>query len=367
MNDLMVIRPLARGKSGSSRLSRVLDRALAQLTEEQRQRAVTVTKAEECPSMCNKRILFAIDQEYSGINLELYGFMERMRLAPDCLSGSVGSILVDGSSELYTKSAARELALAANLAGCAFPGKPMVEGTASLENFSILAQQYQTDLEEAYCRSAAELLERLLTFEPVKKEKPQILAIHASNHETSNTIQLWNMVKERLEPDCVISEISVRNGEVQDCTGCPFTMCLHFSEKGSCFYGGVMVEQVYPALLEADGLMMLCPNYNDAVSANLSAFINRLTALFRQVRFYEKSLFALVVSGYSGGDLVAEQLIGALNMNKTFALPARFAMLETANKPDSILRAPGIRQRAADYGDWIKKTLIREEATIHER
>ncbi len=40
--------------------------------------------------------------------------------------------------------------------------------------------------------------------------------------------------------------------------------------------------------------------------------------------------FGIIVSGYSGGDLVAEQLISALNMNKTFILPSRFALLETA-------------------------------------
>ena len=47
---------------------------------------------------------------------------------------------------------------------------------------------------------------------------------------------------------------------------------------------------------------MLCANYNDALAANLTAFVNRLTALFRQNRFYEKRLFALIVSGYSCGD-----------------------------------------------------------------
>ena len=51
-----------------------------------------------------------------------------------------------------------------------------------------------------------------------------------------------------------------------------------------------------------DTLVMSAPNYNDALSANLTACVNRLTALFRQTRFYDKRLFGLVVSGYSGGD-----------------------------------------------------------------
>ncbi len=365
MSELIVVRPLNRGNSGSSRLSRVLAAALSEVGKraeqgmgvEEKPEITVATTLAECPTLKNKRILFAIDQEYSGINLELYAFLEKMRLDPEFLSGSVGAVLIDGSSELYTKSTARELVFSANLAGCGFPGKPMVEGTASLENFSVLARRYGTDLEEAYCKSARELVERLLKFRVIRKKRPKLLAIHASNHRTSNTMRLWNMVKKDLEGACEIEEISLRNGAVQDCGGCPYTMCMHFSEKGNCFYGGVMVEQVYPAVLACDGLMMLCPNYNDAVSANLSAFINRLTALFRKNRFYRKALFGLVVSGYSGGDLVAEQLIGALNMNKTFALPPRFAMLETANKPDSILYVPGIEQRAADYAAHVCSVL----------
>ena len=106
-----------------------------------------------------------------------------------------------------------------------------------------------------------------------------------------------------------------------------------------------MSEEVYPAVRKADALILMCPNYNDALSANLTAFINRLTALFRQTRFYDKAVFALVVSGYSGSDTVARQLISALNMNKSFYLPPRFALLETANAPGEALSAPGIQDR----------------------
>ena len=45
-------------------------------------------------------------------------------------------------------------------------------------------------------------------------------------------------------------------------------MCLHFGEQGGCFYGGVMQDEVYPAVRAADALVLLCPNYNDALSAN---------------------------------------------------------------------------------------------------
>ena len=167
------------------------------------------------------------------------------------------------------------------------------------------------------------------------------------------------MVKQHLT-DCKIKEISLRNGSVQDCSGCPYTMCMHFSSKSNCYYGGVIVDEVYPAILECDALILLCPNYNDAVSANLCAFINRLTALFRKTRFYKKYIFGIIVSGYSGGDLVAEQLISALNMNKTFILPSRFALLETANDPSSIQKIEGIQRKAENFAQHILETIKTE-------
>ncbi len=125
---------------------------------------------------------------------------------------------------------------------------------------------------------------------------------------------------------------------------------MHFGQQGGCFYGGPMVEEVFPAVRDCDTLVMLCANYNDALAANLTAFVNRLTALFRQNRFYDKRLYGLIVSGYSGGDLIARQLISGLNMNKSFYLPPRFCMLETANEKGSLVRLAGIAGRSAAFG-----------------
>ena len=96
-------------------------------------------------------------------------------------------------------------------------------------------------------------------------------------------------------------------------------------------------------------MVLICPNYNDSVSANIMAFINRLTALFRTNDFSSKKVFALVVSGYSGGDLVAQQILGAMNMNKNFELPAGFALMETANDPGTIVKIDNIEYKAADF------------------
>ena len=168
------------------------------------------------------------------------------------------------------------------------------------------------------------------------------------------------MIKKDL-PECSFNEISLRNGQLMDCRGCSYETCLHFGEEGSCFYGGPIVEKVYPAILSCDALVMLCPNYNDAIGANLTAFVNRLTALFRTHRFYDKSVFGVIVSGYSGGDIVAEQLISSINMNKSFALPGKFAMLETANDARAILTSQGVGERVALFAENIRRRIVLDE------
>lgn len=67
-----------------------------------------------------------------------------------------------------------------------------------------------------------------------------------------------------------------------------------------------MVKESLPAIEDADCVIWLCPNYNDSISAKLMAVINRLTVLYKRVRFWDKSLFSIIVSGNSGSDCVAE-------------------------------------------------------------
>ena len=62
------------------------------------------------------------------------------------------------------------------------------------------------------------------------------------------------------------------------------------------------------------------------------------------------------ISGYSGGDLLARQLISALNMNKSFYLPPRFSLLETANERGSLVKLPGIEAQAAAFARHITES-----------
>ena len=309
-------------------------------------------------SLENQRVLFAVPLDESGVNHGYYDLLAYLRTHPGCLDGSVGGVWVDGPGDLYTKAVGRELVLSASRAGCAFPGRPLVEATGDLRNFTVQAKNAGCSSEEAYRLAAADLTDRVLGFAPPKRHQPKLLVLHASNHRTSNTLALWSRCRERLGKVCEITEIGLRNGTLEDCAGCPYTMCLHFGEKGDCFYGGVMVQEVYPAIRESDAVVLLCPNYNDALSANLTAAINRLTALYRTTPFTDKAVFAIVVSGYSGGDIVARQVVSALNMNKGFWLPPNFCLLETANDAGTAVELPGIEERLSEFTENILRQLV---------
>ena len=295
-----------------------------------------------------RRLLFAVALDESGCNMAYYRMLSRLRRDAALLEGCVAGCVVTGVGEFYTKDVARDMVFAANQAGCGFLGRPLVEATGSLRNFRTQAQIGGTDEVTAFHAAVKELISRLVNWEkpaPIR----HLLALHASQRATSNTLALWELVKVGLPEDITVEEICLRNGTMADCNGCSYTACLHFGEQGGCFYGGPMVDEVYPAVRRCDALVMLCANYNDALAANLTACVNRLTALFRQTRMYDKRLFGLIVSGYSGGDLLARQLISALNMNKSFYLPPHFSLLETANERGSLVKLPGIAEQAASF------------------
>lgn len=245
-----------------------------------------------------------------------------------------------------------------NQLGCRFPGHPAVEATASLLNFATWRKIRNESLNEICIELCANLGERFAAYNPEPVNNPRILALHASVKETSNTLSLWNMVKAHLM-DCTIQELHVENGRVLDCKGCSFKTCTYYSLNNSCFYGGMMVEEIFPAIERADAVLWLCPNYNDAISANLAAVINRMTALYRKTPFYNKTLFSIIVSGNSGSDSVARQLTNALCINKGFNLPPRFSLMATANDPGAVSQIPGIEAEAKAFAENMLKEVKR--------
>lgn len=310
-----------------------------------------ITKVDDMNDLKNKKILFAIELGNSGINIEHMTMLTKIRLSgSDFMHKSIGGIIISSDNELFSRSVARQTIFYANMAGCMFPGKPLSEATGSLRNFS--TQQIITEgsasLEDILMLDCKNVVDRIMKKKDSNIRNPKILALYSGNYKSSNTYALWNMVKENLQ-DCQINEIHIENGSVVDCKGCSYKACKHYSKSTNCFYGGIMVEEIYPAIIDCDVLMMLCPNYNDSITANMSAVINRLTALYRKTKFYDKYFYSIIVSGFSGSDIVAQQLISALNINKTFMLPPQFAFMETANNPGDVEKIEGIREKAKEF------------------
>jgi len=352
MSNFTLIKPTNVETYKTERFEHILWRSLIDYSYD------TITTADEfeCADLKGKKVLFAVPLGESGVNLECIKILKKIRLNRECLDGCIGASIVDGTNEIYTKAVARELAFGANISGCTFIGKSLVEGTGTLKNYNTIARNISADNLEAYAKTAEHLIHNLMTFEKPKKNNPKILAIHAGHSEKSNTKALWDMVRTYL-PNIDVTEISLQDGEVKDCRGCAYATCLDFGKQKSCFYSDWITEKIYPALIDCDVLVLISPNYNDAPTAYIAAFMNRLTALLRGNHLVNKQLFAVIVSGYSGGDLVAKQIISTLNMNRPFILPSRFALLETANNPGEVKEIPEIEKIAHEFAENILKQI----------
>lgn len=341
MDPLFIIRP----RQISEQLNSMLEIFTSSI------HTTSITLDTPFPNLNNKKILFVLELDEIGCCEEVLGIMLKLyRTATNSLEASTGAVIVHSFSELYTKSAASHITFLANRLGCCFIGHPVVEATSSLSNFLTWQKSLDMSLQDICLTQCNRLFKRLIEDEPVLFDTPKILALHASKGETSNTLMLWNIIKNYL-PGCDIEDLNVENGTIHDCIGCSFTTCIHYSKQNSCFYGGYMVKEILPAIERADAVVMVCPNYNDAISANLTAVINRTTALYRKISFYNKYLFSIIVSGNSGSDSVARQLINALNINKGFRLPSYSMIMKTANDPGTIRNVLNIEDDSKTFAD----------------
>lgn len=320
--------------------------------------SVIIKTIEDIPAdLRNKKIIFAIELDKCGFNISLFEIILRLReRGNDSLLGSRAVMIIQSPNELFTKNMAQKIIFLANQMGCRFPGNPIVEATRNLNNFFTWQKTFDLSLAEIYQKQSKELVSKLMVENLILIDTPKILILHSSSFKTSNTLMLWEMVKDNLTIGN-LSELHLENGTIVDCRGCPYKTCIHYSEEKSCFYGGVIVNEILPAIEDADGIIWLCPNYNDAISAKLMAVINRMTVLYKRVKFWDKTLFSIIVSGNSGSDCVAEQLLGALNINKGFRLPPYFALIATANDPGAIKKVQGIEKRAKEFAENIIKEI----------
>ncbi len=314
-----------------------------------------VSPLELMESSC-RAVLFSCELSPLGYDYEMLKFLEELKSHDAKLNHCRGALLIHSSSDLYTKDFAQQIIYLLNSMGMCFIGHPLVEATSTLRNFATWQKTLPLSLEEIALLQAKKLGLRLREGIVSHKKPGKITVLYSSPHKSSNTLQFWHLVKEHLG-QFQIDEIQIENGKVVDCKGCSYTLCLHYGKQHSCFYGGFMVEDILPAIELCDVLLFLCPNYNDSISANLTAVINRLTVLYNLMSFHTKAVLGIVVSGNSGGDSVAKQLIGALNINKGFYLPPKAVFTATANDPNDICKIPNIFELAETYAEQIKAIL----------
>lgn len=299
----------------------------------------------------NKKLLFILELNESGFDIPMLEFASDLQYADsDSLYKSTAALLVHSLNEMGTKRAAQDIIFWANNLGCSFIGQPVIEATFSLKNFLTWQKSMDIPLDDICFKLCYNLGRRLKDYNSNVPyiTVPKITVLYSSPHAVSNTLSLWHMISKHLD-GFKINEILIENGKVLDCKGCSYKLCLHYGKQNSCFYGGFMTDSVLPAVENADGIVWLCPNYNDSLSANLTAVINRLTVLYHKMNFYNKNMYGIIVSGNSGSDSVAKQLIGSLNINKGFKLPYHALITAVANDPNAIYSIDGIEKKAEAF------------------
>ena len=311
--------------------------------------------------LVKKRILYIVELDELGQSDQVNQYLKKAITQYNTdgelpFDNQVAALVIRSESELFTKSFAKKFMFHLNQLGCEFIGHPLVERIVDGQNFRTWSKATGESLEVVEREQVYKLISRLGNYSTIKREKVKLLVLHAGHKDTSNTLMYWEKIKEKLNPELIqVDELHVEEGKISDCYGCSFETCMYYAKEKACFYGGFVVEDLYPKIEQADMVLWICPNYNDAISAKLMAVINRLTALYRSMNFYEKYLLSIVVSGNSGNDSVAMQLLGALCINKGFRLPSQFAAMAIANEPGDILSVTDLDTRVGHYVNSVHK------------
>lgn len=303
----------------------------------------------------NEKILIAVDLNEIGEDFEVMKIINDMvKLGKDSLKNSVVIIFVYSPNELNTKEITKKIIYIVNNLGATILGQPLIECMGKLENLRKWAKSLYLSREETLLFLSRKAIDKLINYQPKLIKSPKLLVLHANSNESiSNTHLFWKKVESYLDIDYEV--IHVEDGTVLDCHGCSFNTCKYYAQQNSCFYGGIMVEEILPAIEKSDAILWLVPNYNDAISAKLMAVINRLTVLYLKHPIMDKNIFSIVVSGNSGSDSVIKQLIGALNVNKGFRLPPYFSIHTIANNPKEILEHENLDAMAKEFALLINK------------
>ncbi|MZQ97924.1 MAG: NADPH-dependent oxidoreductase [Acidaminobacter sp.] len=309
-----------------------------------------VTYREDWPvDYRGKKLLFAVELDDVGSDFEFMAYLKVLAASSPNFEGAHAALILNASSELFSKTFAKLAIFNLNSLGLGFIGKPLVEALPDDINLKTWQRHLPGTRPEILKKLCSDLGFRLSQAKPDKLDRLRLMVIHNSDLRTSNTLMLTHMViqrlAQRLGERLQVEEIRLEEGTIRDCRGCTFHTCMTFAEQKACFYNGDNFDKIFASIEDTDAIVWVCPNYNDTISATLMATINRMSGIYRTVRLDHKRIYGVVVSANSGGDSVAMQLIDGLCLNKGFMLPPYFALIEIANEPLSVLRNKGIDTR----------------------
>lgn len=301
-----------------------------------------------------QRVLLVASINPIGYDEELLAFLAGA-YEQGTLEDTVVGVVVESKTSLHTREAGVQLLYHANKMGARMPGRSLVEAAENLENLLPLSEPLGKTPAELF-QLQLEGLHRRLDTPIAGTRQPKLSVWTIGRKEISATLAVWDLIHPHLS-GIEVELLSFGNEMIRDCRGCAYELCKKMGEKSKCIYEDYVVEKLYPSIEQSDGILILSPNYNDMLPANFVSSINRLTALFRKRKFFDKSLFSLIVTGHTGAELLSRQLIGALHVNKTFALPPRFTWEVRAHNREAVQENPALPAQAIDFAQRIKNGM----------
>ena len=180
-------------------------------------------------------------------------------------SECTGAVLVGGGSDLYTKAIGRGSTRGGTQVGARLSGGRWWKGRP-LWNTSHSANLRKTDRRHI-CPVYRNCIERLTTLRSAEDKAAEALVLHASMYFLISAI------------------FSLCNGQIEGTAAAARNAACISARKAVLLHGGIMVEDVTTAaVVECDALRPASLPLIRCNRRDLSAFVNRLTSLYRKKR-----------------------------------------------------------------------------------
>lgn len=297
------------------------------------------------------KLLIAFALGTDGINVSYLKLLAQLRNRSQMMDSSLAGIVVQSDSLHYGKGCATQFALALNQGGCALVPRPLVE--ISHQNLPFPDPFLpQDDPRLDWVPQIHQLAERImgvgfrgnvpLSDKPMLPRVTVVFPVgeeYAALPEVAQSYDLWEELRHRLAPFIHCTELCLQTDTIHQCNQCINRNCRRFLPDGTCFYGAALGREGILALSQTDALLLVCPSFHNNLHGYMLSFSQQLSSLFAPEQMADKALFALILSPYSGGEMVAEQLINSFIFQQGCYLPSHFALIECASPNDNLLNS----------------------------